>query len=371
MPEWPFLQRAKGLHGPFAHIRDGLSGLIAPFLPTGASPSNVMLADFPSGTFASMDTQRTFDGLFTHSRASTATYVDDTGAIQTAAVDEARTQNYIPDGEGGWTGPLALMEPQSTNLVLNSDTLSTQGVTVTAEPHTLHFTGTGTVTLSGVATDGPLVGTGTGEDNRVSLTFTPSAGTLTLTVSGTVTNAQLETGSVPTSYIPTAGSQVTRAVDSLSIDSSVTGLTASDTALSIHMDGYMTYADIDRFNTVRFMQIGNGADPTLTLFLSTSGARTGDVNAQQVGSTFWGINGPDTSYSPGVDVPFDIAARYTDSALNIAIDGTAETEVATTEFPSPLQGHDMQIATAGVLNIKTLVIAYEDWGNAGIAEITT
>jgi hypothetical protein len=34
----------------------------------------------------------------------------------------------------------------------------------------------------------------------VSLTFTPTAGTLTLTVSGTVTNAQLELGSAPTTY---------------------------------------------------------------------------------------------------------------------------------------------------------------------------
>ncbi|KHQ51083.1 hypothetical protein [Mameliella alba] len=350
--------------------RGGLSAIIAQFIPTGASTDNVLVADFPSETFASMNTQRTFDGLFTHSRASTATYVDDTGAIQTAATNEARTMHHIPDGSGGWTGPLALMEPQATNLVLNSDTLSTQGVTVTAVPHTLHFTGTGTVTLSGVSTAGPLVGTGTGEDNRVSLTFTPTAGTLTLTVSGTVTNAQIEAGSVPTSYIPTAGSQVTRAADNLSIDSSLTGLTASDTALSIHMDGYMTYADNDSGNEVRFMQIGTGADPTLTLYLSTFGARTGDVDSQQVGSTLWSVNGPDTSYSPGVDVPFDIAARYTDSALNIAIDGTAETEVATTEFPSPLQESDMQIATAGVLNIKTITVSYEDWGDAGLEEIT-
>ena len=80
----------------------------------------------------------------------------------------------------------------ATNLLLNSISLSTQNVTVTAQPYTLHFTGTGTVTLSGASTAGPLVGTGTGESNRVSLTFTPSAGTLTLTVSGTVTHAQLE-----------------------------------------------------------------------------------------------------------------------------------------------------------------------------------
>lgn len=84
------------------------------------------------------------------------------------------------------------------NLLNATDTLSTQSVTVTAVAHTLAFTGTGTVTLSGASTAGPLVGTGVG--NRVTLTFTPTAGSLTLTVSGSVTLAQLEIGSTATAY---------------------------------------------------------------------------------------------------------------------------------------------------------------------------
>jgi len=79
-----------------------------------------------------------------------------------------------------------------------TETLSTQDVTVTAAERTLSFKGTGTVTLSGASTAGPLVGTGAGD--RVTLTFTPTAGTLSLTVSGTVTDAQLELGSTATAY---------------------------------------------------------------------------------------------------------------------------------------------------------------------------
>lgn len=94
------------------------------------------------------------------------------------------------------------------NLLLNSATLSTQSVTTTsASPYILSFKGTGTVTLSGTSTAGPLVGTGASD--RVSLKFSPTAGTLTLTVSGTVTEAQLEAVTYetePRAYNATTGS---------------------------------------------------------------------------------------------------------------------------------------------------------------------
>jgi len=98
----------------------------------------------------------------TFSRPSQATIVDATGKI-----------TYAPN-----------------NLLLNSATLSTQSVTVNPANYILSFKGTGTVTLSGASTAGPLVGTGA--TDRVYLKITPTAGSLTCTVSGSVTEAQLE-----------------------------------------------------------------------------------------------------------------------------------------------------------------------------------
>ena len=109
--------------------------------------------------------------------------------------------------------PAILVEPQRTNLVFPSDIATTQVRAVTAQAYTLSFYGTGSVVLSGAYT-GNL--NGTGANNRVSLTFTPTAGNLTLTVSGSVTNWQLEAGSNATSYIPTTNVSVTRNADVIS-----------------------------------------------------------------------------------------------------------------------------------------------------------
>ena len=156
--------------------------------------------------------------LVTFTRASSGTFVDSAGVLQTAATNVPRFDHNPATGESLGL----LVEEAMTNLLVGSAAPATQNVTVTAVAHTLHFTGTGTITLTGASTAGPLVGTGTGEANRVSLTFTPTAGALTLTVSGTVTNAQLEAGAFRTSYILNVNTPlgVTRAADVASITGS-------------------------------------------------------------------------------------------------------------------------------------------------------
>lgn len=150
----------------------------------------------------------------TTARSTIAQYFDSSGVRQSAAINTPRLDCYpvtgIPRG--------VLIEPLRTNLLMNSASLSTQSVTVTAVAHTLSFYGTGTVTLSGVSDAGPLVGVS--NTDLVSLTFTPTAGSLTLTVSGTVIDAQLETGSAATSRIVTTGTALSRSADRLEMTGS-------------------------------------------------------------------------------------------------------------------------------------------------------
>lgn len=141
----------------------------------------------------------------TITRASIGTYFDSAGVRQTALANTARF-DHLPTAP--FTSLGLMIEEERTNLFLNSDAPVTQGVTTVAADYTVWMEGTGSVTLSGtgsgVATEGSPV------------TVACTAGTLTLTVAGSVDIVQVEKGSFATSYIPTAGSAVVRNADVVS-----------------------------------------------------------------------------------------------------------------------------------------------------------
>jgi hypothetical protein len=107
--------------------------------------------------------------------------------------------------------PCLQLEKTATNLYLNTTVLETQDVTTTAIVYVVSFYGIGTLNFTGSYV-GSLVGTG--ENDRVSLEFTASAGTLTSTVLDdiNVNKAQLEVDLL-TSYMPSTGSPGVRAKD--------------------------------------------------------------------------------------------------------------------------------------------------------------
>lgn len=160
-------------------------------------------------TTASLDPRVTFTR--TTGASNPATFINSSGVITAATNDQPRF-DYDPVTlvcKG------LLIEESRTNALLNSlingANLTTQSVTVTAAARTLSFYGTGQIVLSG-AHSATITGTGV-YPTRTTFTFTPSAGTLTLTVTGAVQFAQLESGTFATSFIPTADTALTRNVD--------------------------------------------------------------------------------------------------------------------------------------------------------------
>jgi len=235
-----------------------------------------------------------------------------------------------------------LVEEARTNLLLNSATLSTQSVTVAAAANTLSFYGTGTVTLTGVSTAGPLVGTGA--NNRVSLTFTPTAGVLILTVSGSVTNAQLEAGAFPTSYIPTTTATVTRAADVASITGSnfsswynqTEGTVFAEVAVAQPNTGgnqFVFRTSDNTYNNAVAINIPGQAQ------LSTASSGTFDGSANSVANLV-------------ANVSAKISAAYATNNLGISLNGaTAITDTSAT-MPTGLNRADIGSDHAGFNRVK-------------------
>jgi hypothetical protein len=220
------------------------------------------------GTFAtsSIITATTFT-----SRSSSATYIDSTGLMRTAGVNQPRYSYGYDSNTGKWVTQGLLLEPAATNLIIRSDVQANWGIpnagytysTQTTAPDgstiysinknstyqlirlgniintaTISYPATYTFsfwakTLSGTGTltwdlGDSIVATGaaalTTTWQRFTYTFTatsastfPSGGFIDLTMPDNSTYAiwgvQLETGSVATSTIPTFGATATRAAD--------------------------------------------------------------------------------------------------------------------------------------------------------------
>lgn len=180
-----------------------------------------------------------------------------------------------------------------TNLFLNSlvdgTSLATQSVTLTAVEHRLSFYGTGTVTLSGSAT-GTVTGAGA-YPARTGLTFTPTAGSVTFTVTGSVQFAMLTTGSTDSPFIPTAGAAVTAPADVANI----TGGNFSKWWSQVEGTLVVVCRNLEVPTANRFLwSVSNG---TISSYLSRRVASSGSIDYLGAGSS---LNTSDDAPSTGL-----------------------------------------------------------------------
>ncbi|MBE0454305.1 MAG: hypothetical protein IBX58_11550 [Roseovarius sp.] len=134
--------------------------------------------------------------------------------------------------------------------------------------------------------------------------------------------AQFEIGPTPSSYIPTTDAQVTRAADVVQIDAGRWPFAAG--GFSVAMSGEATYSDNDLPAELRIYSGRLSGTSFTNLDIQTLGADTGRVVALQRvgGAPGVSFTGPD-AMTPGVNVPFSVAARHSSDDVQLASFGVS------------------------------------------------
>jgi hypothetical protein len=162
-----------------------------------------------------------------------------------------------------------------------------------------------------------------------------------------------------------------QAADGTAIYDNISVREINPLAVSIQMDGRVTYADTDEVVAVNFVRWQADASNRIFTFLTTSGGATGQAgfqqvsggvvdNAQEVGNTFTG----------GINVPFNIASRHGSTFINGAVNGTALTANTTPVSLADLSATNLSLGPDYNGTIRTFRIWAQDIGDAGLVEAT-
>ena len=183
--------------------------------------------------------------------------------------------------------------------------------------------------------------------------------------------AQIEVGSVPSSYIPTAGATVTRALETLAIPAANLTSVVNTDAMSFAFDGLQNYADEGLSAQTVLTRWRVDANNSIIIDMDTDGTATGEFNFNQTAAgTLDTVASATDAYAPGVAVPFRVASRHTSGAINGAIDGTALTEDATPIALADLSAAGLQVAHTGSFELGSGRIWGVDITDAGLADAT-
>jgi hypothetical protein len=142
-------------------------------------------------------------------------------------------------------------------------------------------------------------------------------------------------------------------------------------AVSIAIEGYMTYEDEDAFATVIPFVWSEDTGNRIRAELSTNTASTGQMFfvSKADGVQAAAATSADDK-APGVDVPFRYAFRHTASSIQGASDG-ATTSVSPLSALPDLIARSADVASTGNMTVTRLRIWAEDIEDTGLVEATT
>ncbi len=180
--------------------------------------------------------------------------------------------------------------------------------------------------------------------------------------------AQTEVASTPSSYIPTTGSTVTRAAETLTVPAA--NLPYSSTNMSIQMDGKMTYADTGAFGTVRLFDWTLDSNNGIIANITTEGSLDGQIYfTQEEAGVVDSVNSD--AFNIGINVPFNIASRHGSGFINGSISGTALTANTTPSALPNLSSTNLKIGFNLMGTISKFRMWDEDLTDTGIEEAST
>ena len=315
-------------------------------------------------------------GAQVEAASTPSSYIPTSGATATRAADTLT----VPSANLPWPTPTVIGDELVTNGGFDTDLTGWTFQGTATDTSTAGF-------LSG--TTGPttnllahqVITTVIGKTYRLDITTGPAstavyvspttAGGLTIGSTGFATSGNktlIFVAKATTTYLSvmSVGINSNASIDNISVKE------INPLALSIQMQGEMTYADTGVSGEVTFSRWLADADNLIDLKVDTTTALTGRYTiVQRQGAVSDFATSSDTYYSPGVNVPFNIASRHGSTFVNGAVDGTALTEDTTPTALPDLSATDLQLGFDYMGTIKLLRIWSADLGDAGIAEAST
>ena len=141
-------------------------------------------------------------------------------------------------------------------------------------------------------------------------------------------------------------------------------------AVSIQMDGRVTYADTDAAVETRFVRWFADSNNYIISRSSTSSTNTGLMIFEQASAGVYDNVSSTNQLTPDILAPFNIASRRGSTFVNGALDGISATANTTPVSLPDLSATDLNLGHLYNGTIRTFRIWAQDIGDAGLVEAT-